>query len=130
MTTDTHQQTAVELMDSFPAEPLSTPAANIRRCMQQTAKAKDYAAANGYTQQERRKLAIMAYKLAMPPMTDKPAIHSYIACVAYGIQVGVFNGRDASQLLYAAQVALSLLKEPKEAGRPRLAARQTDGGRP
>ena len=52
-------------------------------------------------------MASVAYKLAMPKMDTKPGIRAAIACIAQGIQLEVFDGRDGSQLLYAAQVALS-----------------------
>jgi hypothetical protein len=56
------------------------------------------------------RMAQVAYKLAMPKMDTLPAIRAAIAAVAQGIQLEVFDGRDGSQLLYAAQVALSVLK--------------------
>ena len=59
------------------------------------------------------RMACVAYKLAMPKMDTKPAIRAAIACIAQGIQLEVFDGRDGSQLLYAAQVALSTLTERK-----------------
>ena len=60
------------------------------------------------------RMAQVAYKLAMPKMDSLPSIRAAIACIAQGIQLEVFDGRDGSQLLYAAQVALSTLK-PKGA---------------
>jgi hypothetical protein len=56
------------------------------------------------------RMAQVAYKLAMPKMDTLPAIRAAIAAIAQGIQLEVFDGRDGSQLLYAAQVALSVLK--------------------
>jgi len=55
-------------------------------------------------------MASVAYKLAMPKMDSLPTIRAAIACVAQGITLEVFDGRDGSQLLYAAQVALATLK--------------------
>lgn len=63
------------------------------------------------------RMAAVAYKLAMPKMTTLPTIRAYISCIAQGIQLEVFDGRDGSQLLYAAQVALSTHK-PKGAKKP------------
>ncbi len=54
------------------------------------------------------RMAAVAYKLAMPKMRDLPSIRAYISCIAQGIQLEVFEGRDGSQLLYAAQVAMAL----------------------
>lgn len=43
------------------------------------------------------------YRLAMPVLKPEN-VKCYIACVAQGVSLEVFNGREASQLLYAAQV--------------------------
>jgi hypothetical protein len=59
--------------------------------------------------------ASVAYKLALPPMDSLPSIRAAIACIAQGVALEVFDGRDGSQLLYSAQVALSLYR----ARRPR-----------
>jgi hypothetical protein len=56
------------------------------------------------------RMASVAYKLAMPRMESMTAIRAAIACIAQGISLEVFDGRDGSQLLYAAQVAMSTLK--------------------
>ena len=63
------------------------------------------------------RMAAVAYKLVMPKMDSLPAIRAAIACIAQGIALEVFSGRDGSQLLYAAQVALSVLRQ-KEAKKP------------
>ena len=55
-------------------------------------------------------MAAVAYKLAMPRRESLAAIRAAIACIAQGIALEVFDGRDGSQLLYAAQVAMSTLK--------------------
>jgi hypothetical protein len=68
------------------------------------------AIAKGNGQNNALRMACVAYKLAMPKMDSLPAIRAYIACVAQGIQLEVFDGRDGSQLLYAAQVAISVTK--------------------
>ncbi len=57
------------------------------------------------------RMASVAYKLAMPRMDSLPAIRAAIACIAQGITLEVFDGRDGSQLLYAAQVAISMLNQ-------------------
>jgi hypothetical protein len=54
--------------------------------------------------------ASIMYRLAMPPLDSYAEIHAYIACVAQGVALGIFSGRDGSQLLYAAQVALSVVQ--------------------
>ena len=62
----------------------------------------------GLTRAEALRMAQVAYKLAMPRMDSRAAIKAHIAAVAQGIALEVFNGRDGSQLLYAAQVAMTL----------------------
>jgi len=44
-------------------------------------------------------MASVAYKLAMPRMESLNAIRAAIACIAQGIALEVFDGRDGSQLL-------------------------------
>ena len=51
--------------------------------------------------------ACIYYRLAMPAMESYESIHAYIACVAQGIALGIFNGRDGSQLLYSSRLALA-----------------------
>jgi hypothetical protein len=46
-----------------------------------------------------------AYRAAMPALCGAHDIRDFIACVAHGILLEVFEGSDASKLLYAAQVA-------------------------
>jgi hypothetical protein len=58
--------------------------------------------------------AIVMYRLALPALDSFEDIHAFIACVAQGVAIGVFNGRDGSQLLYAAQVALSVVQTMKK----------------
>jgi hypothetical protein len=59
-------------------------------------------------------MACVAYKLAFPKMDSLPTIRAAISCIGQGITLEVFDGRDKSQLLYAAQVALSVLKQKGE----------------
>ena len=54
------------------------------------------------------RMAAVAYKLAMPTLDSLPAIRAAISCIAQGINLEVYDGRDGSQLLYAAQVALTI----------------------
>ncbi|MFZ1085458.1 MAG: hypothetical protein WAN35_10870 [Terracidiphilus sp.] len=65
--------------------------------------------------------AKIMYRLALPPLGTYEEIHAYIACVAQGVALGIFSGRDGSQLLYAAQVALSVvqLQRKDEACKPK-----------
>lgn len=69
-----------------------------------------YALAKGKGQPPAKalRMATVAYKLAMPNLDSLAAIKAAVACIAQGIRLEVFDGRDGSQLLYAAQVALAL----------------------
>lgn len=83
-------------------------------CQAEWSRAYDLAKAKGLPAPKAMRMASVAYKLAMPKMDSLPAIRAAIACIAQGITLEVFDGRDGSQLLYAAQVALSVL-HPKGA---------------
>ena len=54
-----------------------------------------------------------AYRARIPPLSGRPAIGPYIACVAHGVALGVFTGKESTQMMYAAQVALSLNPQPR-----------------
>lgn len=60
-----------------------------------------------------RMQADKAYELAMPSLDTRANIRAYIACVARGLQLRVFTTKQAQQLLYVAQVALSALPEKR-----------------
>ncbi len=47
----------------------------------------------------------MGYRLAMPPLTGSRNVQDFIACVTHGMLLDVFDGKEATQLLHAAQVA-------------------------
>ncbi len=59
-------------------------------------------------------MASVAYKLAMPKMDTITSIRAAIACIANGVALEVFDGRDGSQLLYAAQVALTVYHQTRK----------------
>ena len=108
MTTKEARERALSIFETFPPAPLDTTSANIRRCMQMMERAADIAQAEGYDAEDRRRFAQVAYKLAMPPLSDAKSIKAHIACIANGIALQMIDGREAGQMLYAAQVALSL----------------------
>jgi hypothetical protein len=53
------------------------------------------------------KRANKAYREALPPLRGAENIRDFIACVAHGMAIEVFDTREASKMLYAAQVAAS-----------------------
>jgi hypothetical protein len=88
--------------------PRTTKAAE--HCKPEWQRAYDLAQSKGLAPAKALHIASVAYNLAMPKMDNLPPIRAVIACVAQGITLEVFDGRDGSQLLYAAQVATSTLK--------------------
>ena len=85
-------------------------------CKTEWSRAYSVAQEKGLAGSKALRMASVAYKLAMPKMDSLPTIRASIACIAQGITLEVFDGRDGSQLLYAAQVALSVLKQNKRKG--------------
>ena len=51
-----------------------------------------------------------AYCNAMPLLTGYEGIRDFIACAAHGILIGAIPPEKSGQLIYAAQVALSILQ--------------------
>ena len=56
----------------------------------------------------------LAFKLELPGLGSIAEIRLNIEAVAQGIALGIFTGREGSQLLYAAQVALSAIERQKK----------------
>lgn len=105
--------TLEDIAGTFPPKPLPTVALHMKNCVLQAAGAIMRAQELDTDERDLRRAAIISYITALPTMTDKDSIHAYIACVAQGLAMGFIGGKKASKLLYAAQVALSVLKEPK-----------------
>lgn len=80
----------------------------LAHCKDEWQRAYDLAGQKGLPAPKALRMASVAYKLAMPKMDSLPTIRAAIACIAQGIALEVFDGRDGSQLLYAAQVALAV----------------------
>lgn len=78
-------------------------------CKEEWTRAYKLAKEKGLNEAKAVRMAAVAYKIAMPQMDTLPGIRGAITCIAHGITLEVFDGRDGSQLLYAAQVALSVL---------------------
>jgi hypothetical protein len=105
------QPIALEAAAAPPRDRTSRLEKSMTHCKDEWSRAYDVAQAKGLTANKALRMASVAYKLAMPKMDNLPSIRAYISCIAQGIQLEVFDGRDGSQLLYAAQVALSVLKQ-------------------
>jgi hypothetical protein len=105
---------------ALPTEPLTIHASAARSCSIESAmthckaewtRAFELAQKKGLPAMRAQRMAAVAYKIAMPRMTNLTSIKAAVACVAQGIQLEVFDGRDGSQMLYAAQVAISIHRE-------------------
>lgn len=95
------------------AVPESTAAA-IARCRAAWQRAfNDYVKKNAkrdsWVKDNAAKPAAIAYRAAMPPLVGHQGIRDFIACAAFGILIEAIPRDRASQLLYAAQVALSVV---------------------
>jgi hypothetical protein len=105
------QELRIYAVASTPRDRTSRVQKAIDLCTNEWKQAYDLAQSKGLQSAKAIRMATVAYKLAIPTMDSLPAIRAAIACIAQGINLEVFNGRDASQLLYSAQVALSVLKQ-------------------
>ena len=95
--------------EAFPRDRISRTEKALTHCRAEWTRAYNVAQEKGLPAAKALRMASVAYKLAMPSLETLPTIRAAISCIAQGIQLEVFDGRDGSQLLYAAQVALSLL---------------------
>jgi hypothetical protein len=60
------------------------------------------------------KEAAQAYKLSLPSMSSMDGVRDYIDAIANGVCLGVFDGKEASTLLYAAQVSISVIHKQSQ----------------
>jgi hypothetical protein len=109
----------IEITETTPApveaEKPSTAPENpaVARCMKAWIRAFKEARANNKSEYEASKVAIQAYRNAMPSPCSYESIRDFIACVARGMLTGIFVGEDSTKLLYAAQVAYGMsLRQP------------------
>lgn len=107
-----HGQTVeLEAGAAPPRDRTSRTVKELEHCKAEWTRAYEIAQEKGLSASKALRMASVAYKLAMPKMDTLPAIRAAISCIAQGITLEVFDGRDGSQLLYAAQVALSVLHQ-------------------
>ena len=55
---------------------------------------------------EDKQRAIEAFRRSMPDLITREGIRDFIACVGYGLLTEIFKEKEATRLLYAAQVAI------------------------
>ena len=105
-----YQQVSIDAQADPPRDRTTRGLKAANHCRDEWQRAYDLAKSKGLPAPKALRMASVAYKLAMPEMDTLPAIRAAITCIAQGIRLEVFDGRDGSQLLYAAQVALSMLR--------------------
>ncbi|HXR39037.1 MAG TPA: hypothetical protein VN776_08090 [Terracidiphilus sp.] len=106
-----HRQTiALDASAAPPRDRTSRTEKALAHCSAEWSGAYELAISKGQPAAKAIRMAAVAYKLAMPRMDTLATIRAAISCIAQGITLEVFDGRDASQLLYAAQVALTVAK--------------------
>jgi hypothetical protein len=69
---------------------------------------------NRKCQLDAEQAATREFILAMPILSSEDSIRDFIACVTQGILYGAFKEKQASQLLYAAQVASGALTRARK----------------
>ncbi len=94
-----------------PAAPISPVSAAVDRCMAAYKQAYRAAGTIGADRDERHDAGCHAYRLVLPRTETQTDIQAFVNCVTHGIAIGAFEGQEPSQLLYAAQVALSAVKQ-------------------
>jgi hypothetical protein len=95
---------------SLTAAELSNAEAAITKCTKAANDARNAAEKSGMNAKECRYRSIMAYKLSMPRMDTIDGCIEAVACAVNGMMAGLLDGAEVSKLLYAAQIAQSLLR--------------------
>ena len=98
---------------SLTAAELSNAEAAIQRCTKAANAALKAAQDSGLSAKECRYRSIMAFKVNIPRMDTNDGCIEATACIVNGYLAGFFDGQEVSKLLYAAQIAQSLLRGAK-----------------
>jgi hypothetical protein len=69
-----------------------------------------------------------AFRTAMPPLTTPANVRNFIACTTYGLMTGAICDTAGQQLLDAARVAISLLREENASKRQENGAKMAQKG--
>jgi biopolymer transport protein ExbB len=107
------------LQPATQSDPAPEPLSTIARCLKARNKARSEAIARSQPRYTVDEAGAKAYRNAMPPLLGAENIRDFIACVAHGMLIGVIENKDATKLLYAAQVAFSAQNRSGES-RPKL----------
>jgi hypothetical protein len=104
---DVNQTTPATIPAEEPDAVPENPA--VARCMKAWFRAFREAKAKNKSEYESEKVAIQAYRDAMPSPAGYDNIRDFIACVVRGMLVHIINGEESTKLLYAAQVAYGMV---------------------
>lgn len=93
-------------------EPAASTASNsaIARCADAYQQARKASLAKNTSRFSAHEAGVEAYKRAFPPLRGSENIRDFVACVARGILLRIFDDRVASRLLAAARTAQSFLR--------------------
>lgn len=103
------------ILDASP-EPPAQPGASaaVDRCMEAWNRIYLPARANGGSNCAASYSAAPAFRAAMPKLNTPSDIRDFIACTAQGILIGAIDEKQASRLLYAAQVASGVVNRQEK----------------
>jgi hypothetical protein len=110
---DITAQSETSTIRSLTAAELSNAEAAIRKCTKAANAAMKAGQESGLTAKECRYRSIMAFKVNIPRMDTSDGCIEATACIVNGYLAGFFDGAEVSKLLYAAQIAQSLLRGAK-----------------
>jgi hypothetical protein len=79
----------------------------VARCCNAWERAYQVSTAEGNGDYTCREQASIAYRNSMPSLSGYDSARDFVACVAHGLLIGAIPEKQATKLLYAAQVALS-----------------------
>lgn len=106
--------------------PAPEPISAVARCVAARNEARSDAFARSQPRYTADDAGARAFRNAMPSLLGAENIRDFIACVTQGMLIGVIENKDATKLLYAAQVAFLAQgrTEPKRA--PKSASKTTE----
>ncbi len=91
----------------------------VKRCCKAWNRALDDAKTKNLSGYDAMAAAKKAYRRAMPYLCGEDNIRGFIACIAEAVLIGAIYDREATKLVYLAQVALTgLPRQSRPAGRP------------
>jgi hypothetical protein len=109
-------------MPNLEPAPVPEPPSAVAHCIAARNKARTDALARSQPRFTADEAGANAFRSAMPPLLGAENIREFIACVTQGMLIGVIENKDATKLLYAAQVAFSAHTRTEPKRTPKSAA--------